>query len=353
MVNSAATRPWRLSFWRLSFPGNGSATPGTSRTIRPPRYRSPLYTYRRTIGAADRLDALGLIEHARTPPGHRGWQSAMRATSELIARTNRILAAGPRPAIVLPQETIILRDGAGDLADYRDNMSTMRMRRCLGRINDAIRDTDISDNMAAPMVRIFNRTFRRGGRLYALGGGWQSMKKEARGLIKIGGERVAEIDYKTLHPAMLYSQAGAALPGDSYAIEGWPRPLVKICLLVLINAKNRQSARLAIAKHATMEPVAQPGSQQAIAAADRLIDDVKRMHSPIAGAFHTDKGAQLMVIDSALAETVMHSMLQQGVLVLPVHDSFLVPRSKAKLLEKAMLEAAHRAGFPCLQTAYA
>lgn len=319
----------------------------------PLRYRSRLYTYRRIVGAADRLDALGLIEHDRTPPGHRGWQSAMLASSELIARTNRILATGPRLAIVPPQETIILRDDAGELADYRDNMSTMRMRHSLQRINDAIRDTDVSDNMAAPMVRIFNRTFRRGGRWYAAGGGWQSMKKEARGLIKIGGERVVEIDYKTLHPAMLYAQAGAALSGDSYAIEGWPRALVKICLLVLINAKNRQSSRLAIAKHAAMEPIANLGSQQAFAAADRLINDVKRVHYPIASAFHADKGAELMVLDSALAETVMHLMLQQGVLVLPIHDSFLVPQSKAELLEKIMLEVAHGAGFSGLQIAYA
>ena len=319
----------------------------------PRRYRSRLYTYRRIVGAADHLDALGLLEHNRTAPNQRGWQSSMKATPELIARTRKIISVGPRLEIARPAESVILRDMGGAPLDYRDTASTRRMRRSLEQLNEAIRSTDISDNVASPLVRIFNRHFRRGGRFYALGGGWQSMKKEARKQITIAGESVVEIDYKTLHPAILYAKAGVPLPKDCYAIDGWPRPLVKIALLVLINAKNRASARLAIAHHDTMAANAAPGSQEAIAAAARLIDDVKRVHRSIAWAFHADKGAELMNIDSDLAETVMHLMLRQGVVVLPVHDSFLVPASKAERLEEAMLKAAHQAGFMALQIAYA
>ena len=319
----------------------------------PRRYRSRLYTYRRIVGAADHLDALGLIEHNRTAPHQRGWQSSMKATPELIARTRKIISVGPRLEIARPAESILLRDADGALLDYRDTASSRRMRRSLEQLNEAIRRTDISDHVASPLVRIFNRNFRRGGRFYAQGGGWQSMKKEARKQIAIAGESVVEIDYKTLHPAILYAKAGAPLPNDCYTIDGWPRPLVKLALLVLINAKNRASARLAIAHHDTMAAHAVPGSQEAIAAAAKLIDDVKRVHRPIAWAFHADKGAELMTIDSDLAETVMHLMLRQGVVVLPVHDSFLVPASKAELLEEAMLKAAHEAGFMALQIAYA
>jgi hypothetical protein len=319
----------------------------------PRRYRSRLYTYRRIIGAADHLDALGLIEHRRTAPNQRGWQSSMKATPALIARTSKIISVGPRLEMARPAESIILRDKSGTPLDYQDTASSRRMRRSLERLNDAIRSTDISDNVASPMARIFNCTFRRGGRFYALGGGWQSMKKNARKQLVIAGESVVEIDYRTLHPAILYAHAGVPLPKDCYAIDSWPRPLVKIALLVLLNAKNRASARLAMAHHDTMAAHAVPGSQEAIAAAARLIDDVKRVHRPIAWAFHADKGAELMNIDSNLAETVMHLMLRQGVVVLPIHDSFLVPASKAERLEEAMVKAAHEAGFRDLQIAYA
>ena len=319
----------------------------------PRRYRSRLYTYRRIVGAADHLDALGLIAHHRAAPNQRGWQSSMKATPELIARTSQIISLGPRLEIARPGESVILRDTNGALLDYRDTASSRRMRRSLEQLNEAIRSTEISDNAASPLVRIFNRNFRRGGRFYAQGGGWQSMKKEARKQITIAGESVVEIDYKTLHPAILYAQAGAPLPKECYAIDSWPRPLVKLALLVLINAESRASARFAIAHHTTMAAIATPGSHEARAAAARLIDDVKRVHRPITWAFHTDKGAELMNIDSHLAETVMHLMLRQGVVVLPVHDSFLVPASKAELLEEAMLQAAHEAGFRALQIAYA
>ena len=216
-----------------------------SHYLQPRRYRSRLYTYRKVVGAVDHLDDQGLIEHDRRRPGLRGWQSSMKATPELIARTREVLSISPRLEIARPTEGIILRDAAGKLIDYQDGAMTMRMRRRLEQFNEAIRSTDIiSDNVASPMVRIFNRTFGRGGRFYALGGGWQSMKKELRKRIMIGGEPVVEIDFKTLHPAILYAQADARLPADAYAVDGWPRALVKVALLVLINARNRASARL-------------------------------------------------------------------------------------------------------------
>ena len=174
----------------------------------PPRYRSKLYTYRRIVGAADRLDALKLIEHDVTPPGQRGWQSSMKATPELIAITNKIISTGPRLEIARPAETIILRGADGSMLDYQDTASTMCMRRKLDQINEALRSADISDNVAAPLTRIFNRNFGRGGRFYAQGGGWQSMKKEIRSRLTIDGEPVVEIDYRTLHPGILYAQAG-------------------------------------------------------------------------------------------------------------------------------------------------
>jgi hypothetical protein len=316
----------------------------------PRRYRSRHYSYRKVVGSVDHLDAMELIWHDRAQPNRRGWQSAMSPKPELIARTKEIV--GPRLEISLLPETVWLRNSARELVDYRETVATMRMRRSLSQINEAIRAADISDNLASPMVRIFNNSFGRGGRFYALRGGWQSMKKEVRKLIKISGESVVEIDYKTIHPAILYAEVGAPLPADSYAIKGWPRPLAKAALLILVNASNWQVARMAIAHDEAMGEIAAPGSQEAIAAAGRLISDLKRVHRPIARAFHSDSGARLMTVDSDLAETVMHLMLRKGVPVLPVHDSFLVPESKAELLEEAMLKAAHEAGLAALQFEY-
>ncbi|MCP4491502.1 MAG: hypothetical protein GY820_29950, partial [Gammaproteobacteria bacterium] len=77
---------------------------------------------------------------------------------------------------------------------------------------------------------------------------------------------------------------------------------------------------------------------------------IKFKHAKIRNAFHSDKGAELMRLDSDLAETVMLAMQMAGIVVLPIHDSFLVQESKAPQLEETMLRVAYQAGYESLQT---
>lgn len=323
-----------------------------SRTARhydvPGRYRNPLYTWRKIVAQVDFLHELGLVEHAKCPPGCRGWQSAIRATPELRGIHAGIIG-GERLVLAKPAEVILLRDDKGKLLDYRETRDLDRMRRRIERFNEAIMGGDLDTSIAAPLARIFNKDMTRGGRFYAMGASWQNVKAEARKSLTIGGEPVVELDYHTLHPAILYAEAGKPMPTDCYALDGWPRKLVKVAMLTLINAPTIHQARHSIAHNDRMADLAEPGSQEALAKADQLIKDIKRLHRPIAHAFHSDAGARLMNIDAALAEAVMNIMLAQGTVVLPVHDSFLVPTSKRDDLEAAMLDAAHRAGFNALQ----
>lgn len=323
-----------------------------SRTARhydmPGRYQNPLYTWRKVVSQVEYLHELGLVEHDKRPPGWRGWQSTIKATDELRGICTGIIG-GAQLTLAKPAEVILLRDQRGKLLDYSDTRDLDRMRRRIERFNDAIMSGVLDPTIAAPLARIFNRDMTRGGRFYAMGSSWQNVKSEARKSLTIGGEPVVELDYCTLHPAILYAEAGATMPPDCYTIESWPRKLVKVAMLTLINAPTKQKARLSIAHNERMAEVAEPGSQDAMRAADTLIDSIKRMHRPIADSFHSDAGARLMSIDATMAETVMNIMLSKGIVVLPVHDSFMVPASKAGELEAAMLEAAHKAGFHALQ----
>lgn len=311
---------------------------------RPERYRNPLYTFRRVVGQIDYLDQLGWVEHDRRRPGERGLQSTIQATGELRDICEDIV--GDQPLLMAkPAEVILLRDEHKNLIDYPETRDLDRLRRRLERINEAIGAVMTDPHITAPMVRIFNRTMKRGGRFYARGASWQNLKSEARKNLSISGEPVVELDYASLHPAILYGEAGAPMPRDCYEIYGWPRALVKVAMLTLINAPKIHQARLAIAHSDRMATIAQPGSQSALEKADRLIADIKRIHAPIAASFHSDAGAKLMGIDAVMAETVMNTMiLKKGIIVLPIHDSFLVPASKREELLAAMLEAAHQAG---------
>lgn len=296
----------------------------------PRRYRHPYYTYAKIPPIFDRLEARGMIEHDRAAPNRREWQSRARLLPDAQAGIQQLI-------LDPPIEPLILRDAQGQPIDYRDTRQTRRKRRFLQECNDALRAEGFP-----PMVRIWNRTMKRGGRFYAVGGGWQSMRSQERQEITIAGEPTVEIDYRAMHPSMLYALAEEELPADPYAVGGWPRPLVKVALLILINAETEQKARQSLAQQDAMAEVARPGSQEAFQAAAQLIRDLSEYHAPIAGYFGNDMGAVLMETDSLIAEDVMKAMLyNHGETVLPVHDSFIVRESAAQKLEEAMQEAAY------------
>lgn len=312
------------------------------------RYRDPLYTYARIVPEVDRFEARGWIFHDRAPPGRLGRQSAMIATPLLIETMEHALR-GTKMMIARPREPIILRNEEGAMVGYSDTPERVAMRRRVEAQNEAIRGTDISGDLSAPIVRIWNEGWDRGGRAYALGGGWQSLPAEMRALVQIDGEPVVEIDFDCMHGAMLYGRAGKPMPSDCYRIGHWPRAAAKRAFFILINATTASNARMAVAHKVILAAEPELQINHAIAKAARLIQDIKEAHAPIASAFHSDAGAGLMLEDSMIADRVMLQMRQKAVVVLPVHDSFLVQKSKAGMLEEAMIAAAYRAGFPHLK----
>ena len=333
----------------------------------PHRYRSPLYTYRRVVGAVDLLDALGLIEHDRRVPGDRGWQSAMKPTSELIGLVDSIIADEPL-RLTRRRETILLRDAAKNLSDYRETRLTHRMRRDIQEQNEAIASVNLGAMFPfpTPLRRIFNNDFRHGGRFYAEGGGWQTCSKSERHRVIIDGEPVVEIDYVTFHPALAYALKGLPPHPEPYAAPGFERGFTKIAFNVLLNSSSRPGARHTLAHKPDMGRVLlgiepdrdeRPDEfrsrligmdayymQHAHRRADELIDALMGLHAPIADLFFTGVGLTLQRQDSDIAADVMREMRRRGVTVLPIHDSFLAPASMADLLEQVMIDAAMRMG---------
>jgi hypothetical protein len=261
-----------------------------------------------------------------------------------------------------PREPIILRDSNGDLVDYRDSDQKRRIRRQVQGFNEAIMASTVRDiygyDRRAMLLRIYNRSFQRGGRLYAVGGAnWQNFKTKDKttgqkfyraDYIRVDGEPVVEVDFKTLHPMLLYASAGKAPPDDPYDF-GWPteyRDLIKRSLLVMINAGSTNAARCAIAGDNDEMPwFATPGSSEAFVLAKQIMEKARHVHKPIKEYFNSDAGIWLMNKDARIAVHVMRRMLKHNTLVLPVHDSFLAPARKVRQLEEAMVEAAEKIGL--------
>lgn len=176
--------------------------------------------------------------------------------------------------------------------------------------------------------RVFNyRRFDHGGRFY--GGFWQNVPKEYRRFITINGMPTVEVDFSNMQLAMLYARIEQQLEGDAYDIDGFGRefrPLVKTATLKMINAQGGiQSPR----KSALPKGVSWKDLREAIL--------VK--HKPIAEFFGSGEGIRLQRLDSDIAEDVMIRMMDRGIPVLPIHDSFIVAEGYADELSATMLDA--------------
>jgi hypothetical protein len=301
------------------------------------RYRSTAYRFSTVPKAMDELERLGLLEHDRARPGRFGRQSSFRAVPALV----QVVAL---PAVLYdPGEIIRLKDKDESLIGYRDTNDTIRMRRGLASINEALRVGNIGIRRVVGQIatidgayvnlgqdqlhRIFNRgRFSLGGRLYGVF--WQNMPKRVRPDLTLDGERTHESDYAQLHPRLLYAEAGAVLEGDAYDLDGWERKLVKRAFNIAVNAETEAAAVRAIAQKI--------GGEGAYAKARELLEAIKARHRPIAGCFGSGAGLRLQRRDADLAERVVLRLLDRGIVTLPIHDSFVVQARHAPVRDEIM-----------------
>lgn len=186
----------------------------------------------------------------------------------------------------------------------------------------------LPDFTANRLYRIFNQSsFEIAGRMY--GGWWQSLSKAFRSRITINEQPTREVDFSGMHIALLYAEEGVALQGDPYEIEGIDRsyrPVVKQTFLTMINALTGQQTK-------------QPPRNTLPMDWDSLQTKIRQRHEPIRRHFNSDAGRRLQRIDSEIAERIMIRMGQRGVLVLPVHDSFVAPHTCTDDLKSEMARA--------------
>ncbi|WBU27754.1 hypothetical protein OOZ54_13880 [Rhodopseudomonas palustris] len=324
--------------------------------LEPGRYRHTDYGYDTVVGAVDRLVEAGLlIEHHKVKAcaTATGWQSSFIGAPVLYQLDWQQLRFKKRPQ----RELIRLKDANGSLVDYRETRRTRADRKMLAAVNARIATAKIE--LAAPTIvqrdemvirfavddehkahavyphltelyRVYNNSWTFGGRFY--GGWWQAVRSADRKYFLINGEAVEEPDYEQLHPRLLYALAGKVLTGDAYTIHGWSRKTVKIAFNVLINASTLCEARASIAKEI--------GDKTS---ANMLIAAIKFRHDKVRDYFHSGYGIRLQNLDSEMCRYVLTEMIvKRGIVVLPVHDSFICPVSAKELLVEVMKEAFDR-----------
>lgn len=195
--------------------------------------------------------------------------------------------------------------------------------------------------------RIFNRgSFDKGGRFW--GGWWQRSPKEWRHQIFMNDQPISEVDYSGLHLVMLYAWEGIDywndVGKDPYQIDvkGYEdrpdeaRSLCKSLILVALNAANDRSAFQAFRSDAE---AGSPEKKMTDAELAEVLNELKRLHKPVAGKFASDAGIDLMNLDAKITEEILSYFVNQDIPVLSIHDSYLVPMGMEKLLKEQMQTA--------------
>ena len=183
------------------------------------------------------------------------------------------------------------------------------------------------------LKRIFSKnSLEIHGRFYH--GWWQTVPKQYRPHITIDGYKTAEVDFSTIALKLLYAKEGIVVPDNrdlhDIGLEGSKayleraRELVKEYTYAIIN-DERGFFRLGKSELEELKLTHQ-----------QLQTKVNEHHKPIIKYFGTGIGLSLMYTESLIAEDVMLSFLKQGVIVLPIHDSFIVRSGYQSSLEAQM-----------------
>jgi hypothetical protein len=328
----------------VSFPRDSNYYSGSS------RYSNKQLGYNVAIAAIDALLECGYIT---SKPGYIdqftgiGFRSRIRATEKLIDllkthRLNRFMVTHSED-----EEVIILKSGKddrkkSDYIEYKDSKITSQMRSNLSFINRELdkrlinlhlsddqwvklnermlyeEDRQPIDFSRRKLKRIFNNgNFDHGGRFYH--GWWQEVPSDFRKYIEIDNMKTIEIDFSQIHISMLYQREYLPVPeGDLYLLDGLEkkRKDLKKAFNIMLNAESRDSAIRAIKSEVKLSDEISSGE---------IYNRIAKKHEPISQYFGSGEGVRLQFYDSVIADHIMLDLLKEGVPVLPVHDSFIVP----------------------------
>jgi len=323
------------------------------------------FKYAPTIFIVDVLSSLGYCEGLRGFKDHRtgvGRQSCIKATSKLIS-----LIMGKsiiKKDVFRRNPPVVLRgmpDNNGDKPELQvpDNAEVRGIVKRLERINAVLSSAEVGLNLdleqASAMLQAMNRTaldtsrnklhrvfnegrFDRGGRFY---GHWiQGIPREYRRHVVINGEAATEYDFSSHHIRLLYLLSGKTPPdGDLYYVDDqtpeWNkanRQLLKDIILVAINSKDDLETLKAVREKYRKEY----GVCLYLDEIEGPMDSILQKHFPIAKFFNSGVGLELQSVDSKIAEDVLLELANQKIPCVPLHDSFVVPRSFADQLTRAM-----------------
>lgn len=197
------------------------------------------------------------------------------------------------------------------------------------------------------LYRAYIQDFFHGGRITCHV--FQNKSKKDRLSTIIDGKHTVSLDFKSLHYCLAAELKGFDMKGhdpyqtnvslyvDWYEVLQYEaeygvsvNPIRNICktvILIMLNAKDRESAKKAIAKEFLKDfKKTDKGSRKFVGLTlkgkiDSLIDDVVERNPEISEYFCSDFGIKAMYYESEIMQEAVNIFKSQNKVILPVHDS--------------------------------
>ena len=191
------------------------------------------------------------------------------------------------------------------------------------------------------MYRVFNNDFKHGGRF---NGGIERMPSKLRKYIQINGNPTIELDYSSVQIRMLYHMEKINYTKNAYeALCGGDPMLYKIYKLVALvdlNSIGERQTLQALRKKLINKDIL-PSSDTTNIKLKPMINNWQNKHKDIAKYFRTGIGGTLQFYESEIANGILKYFREKNILVLSVHDSFLIEEKYKDELRKAMRRIYH------------
>lgn len=321
-------------------------------------YHPPWLSSKLLREATDQLSANGYlrcIHGAAGPSAGNGWmRSTYEATPKFTALCEKLGLTAEKvirddanaPVLFISKEGGGLSGYDPTERAYADKIKLLRAWNSSTATADialsplASSEAQVRSSGPRDLYRQFSGSLAEHGRFY--GGWWQNIPAADRAHITIRKERTVELDFQGLVARMLYHQEGREYEGDPYAIpeiqaaaerDGIPwkdvRPVVKQVFNFMLNAKKRGGYEQSDAFNGLPPSIAKT----------EVVEAIERFHAPIRHRFFKRQALRLMNQDARICEKVLSAGLRDDVIVLPVHDSFIVKQRHSDWLRVEMDKA--------------
>jgi hypothetical protein len=225
------------------------------------------------------------------------------------------------------------------------------MEASLRELNEFFAKQTLRGGSHEGYIRIFQNgddphfSWNMGGRLYSqhFSESYQVLSAAKRARMTINGERVAEIDIRASYLTIFLSLHGIQLDPqrDPYLLEGHgasDRPAVKAWMVATFG--NTKPIRRWPPKMLQKSPeLVEYKVAEITKAAVAHYPALQNWGEPLNGRVHD--WADLMWRESTVMVTTMHDLMREAVPSLSVHDSLIVPASKANMAARALAGRFH------------